>query len=132
VEDGMTLKHFTAETVRWAQLLGLQAWKIEVVEADGPSVVVRGDDCYASISVDRSSMSAVVEVALGSDDSELERIPRHEMLHLLLHELTDVEDHLLDSLGAAERRLAEVLLREKQEQVVITLERAFGKVGERG
>ena len=121
----MTFRNFARQVNKWYKLFRLQEWELILLPSKGDTVDCNGKAAHAMICPDRNTMTATIEVAMGTKGKDLKWVALHEMLHLALQELTDAEETILGSLGAGERRLADALLAEKREETVLKLQRAF-------
>lgn len=125
----MTRKQFCRELRRWYELFCLQEWNLTINTSPAASIDYEGREAVAILSAARGSMSATVHAALGADEEDLKDAPCHEMLHLALQGLTDAEGLALEPLSKGERDLALALLKQRREEVVLRLERAFAEIG---
>jgi len=126
----MTAETFAELVAYWQDRLGLHNWRVQVVGSQQPTVNCNGDDAHAFITMQQNVLSAAVEVALGADEDMLREAACHEMLHLALHDLGEAEDSILACLSAGEKTLAQAILQERRESLVIRLTRAFMEASE--
>jgi len=120
--DKRRTKHILSRIAHWSARLGLQRWDVSVVHVAAP--VMDGGE-LARIEVSGSTMSAIVVIATQQTEAMLDESVRHEMLHLLMHDVEVVARVAIGRLGEEAAGIMRESLDRELERVVISLERAI-------
>ena len=110
---------------RYKRVLGLDGWVVGV----GVVQNLGGDETplMGQIEVQPLTMSAVLLVRRGLDDSDCERTVFHELLHILLSDMKQVSESLIDDIDPSAQGPLRELLHQSEERTALALERAvFG------
>lgn len=90
----------------WQKVLGLEHWSVCVHAVLDETL--DGEGTFGRLVVNGTTLEADVYVALGGErtDEQGERTLRHELLHLLLHDLTVEHRQVCECLGTEAQELA--------------------------
>ena len=121
----MTISHFARLVARYRRLFCLQDWNVTVSAQPGESLIGEDLGTFATITSMRGSKSADICYAADREEGELEQAALHEVLHLVLRDLGDMEDIFLAELSSQARQAATAVLKQSREDAVLRLERAF-------